>query len=165
MPFNWPELILGCIFLLLLANAARRGFLREGSLLLGLGLALWSAGRLYHQVGAALLGGRPDGPWPILVYLGLVLMLLIVAAALSALAAPIVCRGPLRALDHLGGLAVGLAEATLLVGLLALAGERLGAVRLPASGPAARAVELAGIAFAWLAGTIPREIIALATSR
>jgi uncharacterized membrane protein required for colicin V production len=158
---SWPELLLGLAFLLLVANAARRGFLREGSLLLGLGLALWSAGRLYPYVGGLLLRGEANSPWGVVSYLGLVIVLLILAAGLSALAAPLIKRGPLQTVDRAAGLVVGLGEATLLVGLLAMAGERFGAFRVPPDGPAARAVEVAGIGFAWLAATIPVDILAL----
>src|SRR5204863_2904292 len=106
-----PELALGLAFLLLVANAARRGFLREGSLLLGLGLALWLDGRLYRHLGAAVQRSDGDGPWLVVVYVGLALVLMVAAAGLSSLAAPLVRRGPLRVLDRTAGLAVGLAEA------------------------------------------------------
>ena len=160
MPVSWPELALGMVFLLLVANAARRGFLREGSLLLGLGLALWGAGRLYRQVAAAILRDG-EAPWSIALYGALVLMLLIVASGLSALITPLVQRGPLRVIDRLAGLAVGAGEATLLVGLLAAAGERVGVLRLPPASPAWRAAELAGRGLSWLTAAIPHDLLGL----
>ena len=160
-----PELALGLVFLLLVANAARRGFLREGSLLLGLGLALWLDGRLYRQLGGAVRRGEGDDPWLVVVYVGLALVLLVAAAGLSSLIAPLVRRGPLRLLDRMAGLAVGLVEATLVVGLLAMVGERSGALHLSPGGPTAWTVGGAGLGLAWLASTIPPEILTLAHPR
>ena len=146
-----------------MANAARRGFVREGSLLLGLGAALWLAGRLYRQLGTALLHADDGGPWPVVVYCGLALVLVLVAAALSALATPLVRRGPLRLLDRAAGLAVGLVEASLAVGLLASIGQRFGLPRPPAGGLAARALDLSAVGLTWLTATIPPEILKLAS--
>src|SRR5439155_24101952 len=141
------------------------GFLREGSLLLGLGLALWLDGRLYRHLGAAVQRSDGDGPWLVVVYVGLALVLMVAAAGLSSPAAPLVRRGPLRVLDRTAGLAVGLAEATLVVGLLAMGGERLGALHLSPGGPAERAVGLAGLGLAWLVATVPPEVLTLAHLR
>lgn len=152
---SWPDLALGVAFALLVANAARRGFMREGSLLLGLGLALWLASRLHQSLGLSLGLAGPDAYWPVLLYVVLALSLLIIAAALSGLAAPVVQRGPFRQLDHLAGLAVGLAEATLVVGLVVLAGQRLGALQPAPHSPTARAAELASSSLAWLSASIP----------
>jgi uncharacterized membrane protein required for colicin V production len=155
-----PELLLALAFVLLVANAARRGFLREGSLLLGLGLALWLAGQLYRQLGAML-----PAPWPVVLYLGLALVLLIIAAALSALASPLIRRGPLLAADRLAGLVVGVAEAAVVVGLLTMVARRLGAVGAPPGDLAARTVDVAAVSLSWLAATIPPEIVAPVASR
>jgi hypothetical protein len=92
-------------------------------------------------------------------------VLLIVAAALSALATPLVKQGSLRALDCLAGLVVGGLEAALLIGLLATAGYRLSLPWPPAGGALARTLELANLGFAWLAATIPTEILLLAGLR
>lgn len=157
---NWPELAVGLAALLLVANAARRGFLREGSLLFGLCLALWLAGRLYRPVGAILAhNGTADGP-PVALYAGLALVLLLLTLALSALVAPLVRRGPFRLLDRLGGLAVGLVEASLLVGAVALVGQRLGVFQPPPTGLLGRALDLASAGSLWLSAAIPAEILA-----
>ena len=52
---TWPELLCALLALLLVINSARRGFLREGSLLLSLLLAVWLAGRLYAPLNAVAL--------------------------------------------------------------------------------------------------------------
>jgi uncharacterized membrane protein required for colicin V production len=165
LSLDWPNLVLAAGCALLIANAARRGFLREGSLLLGLGLALWAAGRVYQYLGPALLPGESGTAWSSALYLVVVLVLLVVAAALSALATPLVKRGPWRTLDCLAGLLVGGVEAGLLVGLLATVGHRLSLPWLPANGPLTRAVELTSLGFTWLAATIPAEILLLAGLR
>lgn len=152
---SWPELALGLAFLLLVANAARRGFLREGSLLLGLGLSLWLAGKLHQMLGVSAAPGDVGEAWSLVVYLVLALVLLIIAAALSGLASPLVQHSPLRLFDHLAGLAVGLAEATLVVGLIVLTGERLAGFKPPPDSPTARAAELASSSLAWLTVNIP----------
>jgi uncharacterized membrane protein required for colicin V production len=156
---DWPQLALAVVCLLLIANAARRGFLREGSLLLGLGLALWAAGRAYQYLSLTILAGESGTAWSAVLYLAVVLVLLIVAAALSALATPLVKRGPLRTLDCLAGLLVGGIEVGLLIGLLATIGFRLNLPWSPADGALTRTVELARLGFAWLAATIPSEIL------
>lgn len=160
VPLSWPELAAGLAGLLVVANATRRGFLREGSLLLGIGLAFWLAGALYHPLGALLLPreGR-GGAWAIVLFAALALTLLVAVAGLSALAAPLVRRGPLLGLDRVAGAAVGLGECVLLLGILALAGERLGLFRPPPSGPLARASELVGIGIGRLVAAVPPEVL------
>lgn len=156
---NWPEIVLGAAFLLLVANAARRGFLREASLLVGLGGALWLAGSLFRRLSPQLPPEVGSAPWPTVVYVVLTLVLVLVAAGLSAHAAPALRRGSLRLLDRALGGAVGVVEAAILVGLLAMVGERLGAPRLAAEGPAARVVEAAGAALLWLRAAVPPEVL------
>jgi len=158
---TWQEAVIALVLVLLVGNAARRGFVREGSLLVGLAGGLWLAGRLYHQFGGPLAhdGGAP---WSVLVYFGLVFGVVIAAAALSALAVPLVRQGPLRLLDRLAGLLIGLGEAGLVVGLFATVAERLGALRFPMPGLPMRAVDLARTALAWLSTAIPPDILALA---
>jgi uncharacterized membrane protein required for colicin V production len=155
---SWPDLALGLAFLLLVANAARRGFLREGSLLLGLGAALWLAGRFYRGLAPdlpALVGG---GPWPTLIYLLLAFVLVVVACALSALAAPSLRSGPLRLVDRLLGCTVGAAEAAVLIGLLLMVVQRTGLFSIAVESPAAWAVEAASVALAWLRATVPPHL-------
>jgi uncharacterized membrane protein required for colicin V production len=151
-----PDLLVALVFLLLVANAARRGFLREGSLLFGLGLALWLAGQLYRQLGSTL---PSPGPWLLVMYFGLALMLLIAAAAVSALASPLMRRGPLLVADRAAGTLVGVIEAAVIVGLLMIVAGRLGAISVPTDGLAARSVDVAGLSLSWLAATIPPEVL------
>ena len=157
---SWPELVAGLAGLLIVANAARRGFLREGSLLLGLGLALWLAGQLFRPLGLLVLHQERGGPWGVALYAALALALLVAIAGLSSLAAPLVRRGPLLGLDRLAGAAVGLAECALFVGLLALAGDRLGLLRPAPASPLARAADLVGATFGRLATAVPPEVLA-----
>ena len=159
LPVAWSELLAGLAAVLIVANAARRGFLREGSLLLGLGLALWLAGQLHRPAGLLLLREARSGPSAVVLYVVLVLGLLVAAVGLSALAAPFVRRGPFRALDHLAGAVVGLGEATLLIGLLALAADRLAGVRPPPGALVARAAGGGGGGLVWLAAAIPSEVL------
>ena len=156
---RWPEIVLGAAFVLLVANAARRGFLREASLLLGLGGALWLAGTLFRRLSAELPAEVGTAPWPTVVFVVLALVLVLVGAGLSAHAAPALSRGPLRLLDRALGCVVGVVEASILVGLLAMVGERLGALRLAGEGPTARAVEAASVALAWLRAAVPPEVL------
>lgn len=159
---TWSELAIGLASLLLVANAARRGFLREGSLLLGLGLALGLAGPLYRQAELGLPREASRGAWAVALYVALALALLLGAAALSALVTPAVRRGPLRTLDRLVGAGIGLAEATVVVGLAAILGQRVGLWPAQAVGPTARAVDAALLAIGWLTASIPAEVVALA---
>lgn len=156
------DLLLGVLFIALVANAARRGLLREGSLLAALGVGLWSAGWLFPAVQMLLSPGGQRGPWSVLTYLALVLSLLILAAALSALVAPWARRGPLRLLDRVGGAGLGVLEATFIIGLLALLGERLGLLQPAAGGAVGRAAEVVRLGLGWLTLAIPREVLALA---
>lgn len=156
------DLLLGVLFVALVANAARRGLLREGSLLAALGVGLWSAGWLFPAVETLLSPGGQRGPWSVLTYLALVLTLLILAAALSALVAPWARRGPLRLLDRVGGAGLGVLEATFLIGLLALLGERLGLLQPTTGGALGHAVTMVRVALAWLTVAVPREVLALA---
>lgn len=156
------ELLFGALFLAVVANAARRGLLREGSLLLALGVGLWLAGRLSPPVEALLAPGRQGGAWSVLTYLGLVLGLLIVAAAASALVGPWARRGPLQLLDRIGGAGLGALEATFLIGLLALLGERLGLLQPASDGAVGHAVEVVRLGLAWLTLTVPPEVLAMA---
>ena len=160
LPIAWAELVAGLAGVLIVANAARRGFLREGSLLLGLGLALWLAGQLHRPAGALLLREARSGPPAVVLYAVLALGLLVAAVGLSALAAPFVRRGPFRGLDRLAGAAVGVAEAILFVGLLALTADRLVGVRPAPGGLVARAAEVVGIGFVWMARAIPGDVLA-----
>ena len=144
-----------------MANAARRGFIREGSLLVGLSCGLWLAGRFYHQL-ARPLDGEGGAAWSVLIYFGLLFGLVLAAAALSALAVPLVRKGPLRLLDRLAGVVLGVAEASLVIGLAAMAAERVGALRPPSTGVLARTLDLTRAAFVWLSAAIPPEILAMA---
>jgi uncharacterized membrane protein required for colicin V production len=153
------DFVLGLAFLLLVANAARRGFLREGSLLLGLAAALWLAGRLYRGIAPEVPALVGDGPWPALIYLLLAFVLVVVACAVSALAAPSLRSGPLRLVDRLLGCTVGAAEAAVLIGLLVMVAQRAGALQVAVESPAARAVQAASVALAWLRATVPPDVL------
>jgi uncharacterized membrane protein required for colicin V production len=156
---SWPDLVLGVAFLLLVANAARRGFLREGSLLFGLAAALWLAGRLYHGLAPDVPALVGDGPGPTLLYLLLAFVLVVVACAMSALAAPSLRSAPLRLVDCLLGGTVGAAEAAVLLGLLLMVVQRTGAFSIAVESPAAWAVEAASVALAWLRATVPPNVL------
>ena len=158
----WPELLLALAGLLLVLNAARRGFLREGSLLLSLALALWLAGRLYPALNAVALGGASAGPWSVGLFAGLLITLLLTCLALSALLVPLVRHGPLGLVDRLGGLAIGVVEAALILGLLANTADRLGLYHPPPESPAGRAAVLAARGVALLGAALPVEIAPLA---
>ena len=157
---SWLDTVLAVAVGLVVANAARRGFFREGSLLVGLALSFWLAGLLYRQAGPLLplAGGRQ---WAVGLYVGTLVVLLVVAAALSSRAVPLVRGGPLRTLDHLAGLFVGILEADVGLGLLATAGERFGLLPIPADGLAARAVLIATSGLNWLAATVPPDFVTL----
>lgn len=160
LSFAWPEVVAVLAGLLVVANAARRGFLREGSLLLGLGLALWLAGALYRPVGALLLPrqGRGD-PWSVALFAALTLTLLVATVGLSALAAPLVRRGPLLGLDRLAGALVGLGEWVLALGIVALVVDRLGVFHPPAGGLLARASALVATGLVRLTASVPPELL------
>jgi uncharacterized membrane protein required for colicin V production len=165
VPFSWFDLAAGLAGLLIVANAARRGFMREGSLLLGLGLALWLAGQLHRPVGRLLLHQERNPAMAVGLYVVLVLGMLVAVVGLSALAAPIVRGRPFRGLDRLAGAGVGLAEATLLLGLLGLATERLAGLRPASGGLLARAAELVGRGFAWASTAIPGDVLGALSPR
>ena len=57
--------------------------------------------------------------WSVGVYAGLSLVLLLLAAGLSARLAPLLRSGPLMLLDRTAGLGIGLCEAALIAGLIA----------------------------------------------
>jgi uncharacterized membrane protein required for colicin V production len=159
LPLAWPEVAAGLAGLLIVANAARRGFLREGSLLLGLALALWLAGQLHRPAALLLLRQEQGTAGAVLLYVVLALGLLVAAVGLSSLAAPFVRRGPFRGLDRLAGAAVGLGEAVLLVGVLGLAADRLGGVRPLSGGLVARAAEVVGMGVVWVGRLVPGEVV------
>jgi hypothetical protein len=155
---TWPELLCVLLGSLLVLNAARRGFLREGSLLLSLLLAVWLAGRLYAPLNAVALAGASGGAWPIGLYAGLFAALLLACLALSSLLVPLIRNGPLGAVDRLGGLAVGLAEAAVVLGLLVTAAERFGHSHAPADSPAGRTAAFAARSVALLGASLPLEV-------
>jgi uncharacterized membrane protein required for colicin V production len=161
-PLSWPDLVAGALCFLVVASAARRGLLREGSLLIGLGAALWLAGLAYRQAGSLILRQTEwSGALGLALYLGVALVLLVILAGLSSLAAPLVRRGPLLGLDRAGGVVVGLAESALLAGVATMAIERLGVSRVPPGSPASRAAEFAGASLVWLAAAVPAEVLRL----
>jgi uncharacterized membrane protein required for colicin V production len=157
---SWFELLCGGLCVAVALNAARRGFLREGSLLLGLAAAIWLAGQWYRPLGALLLRSQERSePWAALaLYVGLTLVLLVVLLGLSSLAAPLVRRGPFQRLDRAAGLLVGLGEAGFAIGLLALTGERLGLFRpLPGSW-ISRSAEAVSTGVVWLSAAVPVDV-------
>lgn len=163
---SWLELAGGTVCLLVIVSAARRGFLREGSLLVGLAIAIWLSGQLYRPLGLLLLR-QPErgGPWAVVLYVGLALVLLVAMVGLSALASPLVRRGLLLHLDRAAGALIGAVEATLAVGLLALSGERMGFFRPAVGSPIGRAAELTGASFMWVAAAVPPDVLRLANLR
>lgn len=159
---RWFELALALAAVLGALNAWRRGFLREGSLLAGLALALWAAHELYRPLARLTMGGSPPASWAIVLFLLVALLVLVAVAAVSSLVMPLVRRGLARTLDRLAGLALGVAEGALAVGLAAELGGRFLTLKLPSDGPARLAVGLAQASLAWVAGTLPPEVTALA---
>jgi uncharacterized membrane protein required for colicin V production len=152
-------LAIGLPLLVLVFNAARRGFVREGSLLTGLLVAVWLAGRLYQPVGSAILPDARGTFWAVGLYSGLNLVLLLLAAGLSARLAPLLRAGPLLLLDHTAGLGVGLFEAALVGGLLLLGLKHLG-LPSPAIGAVGMHVaDLAMSGLSWLASSVPPEAL------
>jgi uncharacterized membrane protein required for colicin V production len=150
---------------LVAANAARRGFLREASLLAGLLLSIWLAGRLYRPIGALLLPSSFAGSWSTELYTGLTLLLLLVAAGLTARLVPQLRRGPLVLLDCAAGLGIGLCEAALVAGLILIGARQIG-LPAPLSGPpAATAAQAATTALAWLISSVPAEAWANSSRR
>ena len=89
----------------------------------------------------------------------LTFVLVVVACALSALAAPSLRSGAPRLIDRLLGCTLGAAEATVLIGLLVMVAQRTGAVHVAIESPAARAVEAASVALAWLRAIVPPEVL------
>ena len=122
-------MVFGICCLLLVANAGRRGFLRESSLVVGLVAALWLAGQALPSCASALRGRQPV-PGPQSSISAWRSSSLIVSTGASSLTAPVFRRGPLLTLDRIAGLGVGLAEAAMLVGLLAMVGNRSRSVPL-----------------------------------
>ena len=159
------EFASGLPLLVLVLNGARRGFLREGSLLAGGILSVWLAGRLYQPIGGAILPAGGNTFWSVGLYSGLNLVLLLLAAGLSARLAPQLRTGPLVLLDHTAGLGVGVFEAALVAGLLILGVNRLG---LPTSATGTIGIHLADLVLrglAWLASSVPPEALGAAGVR
>jgi uncharacterized membrane protein required for colicin V production len=105
---GWVELLVPLVAGLLVLNGARRGFLREGSLVASFILAIWIAGRVYRPAQLLILHQASPGPVGAALYAALALVLVICAAGLSALLAPLVRRGPIRLVDRVVGGLVGL---------------------------------------------------------
>ena len=159
------ELAIGLPLLVLVLNAVRRGFLREGSLLAGCILSVWLAGRLYQPISGAILppGGNPF--WSVGLYSGLTLVLLLLAAGLSARLAPRLRAGPLVLLDHTAGLGIGLFEAALVAGLLMLGLNRLGLSSSATGTIGLQVTDFALRGLAWLASSVPPEALGAASVR
>ncbi len=159
------ELAIGLPLLVLVFNGARRGFLREGSLLAGCAISVWLAGRLYQPIGGAILPAGGNAFWLVGLYSGLTLVLLLLAAGLSARLAPRLRSGPLVLLDHTAGVGIGLFEAALVAGLLMLGLNRLG-LSFSATGTIGKHVtDLALSGLAWLASSLPPEALGAAGAR
>ncbi|MCC7105756.1 MAG: CvpA family protein [Chloroflexi bacterium] len=160
---HWLELVLAALAVLSVANAVRRGFLREGSLLGGLVLALALAHQWYRPLARLTAGSSPQPNWTLAVFLGLVLVVLVAVAALSALAMPLVRRGFISTLDRFGGLLLGCGEGLLVAGLAAELAARFLQLQLPPHSPARVAQSVATSSLAWIAGTLPAEAIRFTT--
>ena len=158
---GWVELLVPLVAGLLVLNGARRGFLREGSLVASFILAIWIAGRVYRPAQLLILHQASPGPVGAALYAALALVLVICAAGLSALLAPLVRRGPIRLVDRVAGGLVGLGEATLLMGLVGSLGERLGALHPAPGGLLGTASAASAGVFVWLVSFIPHEVLAL----
>jgi len=123
------DVVLLVILGVIVINAGRRGFLREGALMLGLGVGLYVAGR--YATRAATMFWQ-DSPQPGVVvlasYLGLLLAVLVAVALATTVVQPVLQTPGLRLFDHVAGLGVGLCEGMLLASLVALTAARVGLV-------------------------------------
>jgi uncharacterized membrane protein required for colicin V production len=159
------ELATGLPLLVLVLNGARRGFLREGSLLAGCILSLWLAGRLHQPIGGAILPAGGGTLWSIGLYAGLSLVLLLLAAGLSARLAPRLRAGPLVLLDHAAGLGIGLFEAVLVAGLLMLGVNRLGLSPSATGTIGIHVTDFTLSGLTWLASSVRPEALGAAGAR
>jgi len=159
------ELAIGLPLLVLVLNGARRGFLREGSLLAGCVLSVWIAGRLHQPIGGAILPAGGSTLWSFGLYSGLNLVLLLLAAGLSARLAPRLRAGPLVLLDHTAGLGIGLFEAVLVAGLLMLGVNRLGLSPLATGTIGIHVTDFTLSGLTWLASSVQPEAFGAAGAR
>lgn len=155
---SWPDLLFAAIVLGCTVSAARRGFVREASAVLGLAGAFYLAGRL--QPGLARLIAPEGGEDPLVrpaAYAFLAATLLMLAGVAGARAhALVVGAGSLRRLDRLAGAGFGILEGAALAGLVALLLARIGLA--PLDSQLARPL-LDGLA--WLASRLPPELVAV----
>jgi uncharacterized membrane protein required for colicin V production len=159
------ELAIGLPLLVLVLNGARRGFLREGSLLGGCILSVWLAGRLHQPIGGAILPAGGSTLWSVGLYFGLNLVLLLLAAGLSARLAPRLRAGPLVLLDHTAGLGIGLFEAVFVAGLLMLGVNRLGLSPLATGTIGIHITDFSLSGLTWLASSVRPEALGAAGAR
>lgn len=153
MPVTFPstDVLLGVMFATIVVNAGRRGFLREAAMCVGLGAGFLLAGRLGPIVAGMLWKDAVSSQMTVVAYGAVVVATLVLSLALSTLIRPVLLNPVLLVFDHLAGLAVGVIEAVLLLGITSTVAGRFG---LMAINSAPGSSQLGAFLSTWVAGVL-----------
>lgn len=130
MPLGLSALdaILGTLMIVVVANAGRRGFLREAGMLLGFVLGFALASRFARDLASMIWHEGASAQVILATFLGILLVVLVIVTLTTGIIRPALNNPALRTLDFVAGLGVGLCEGVLLLGAVASLGSRMGMI-------------------------------------
>ncbi|MFN0073295.1 MAG: CvpA family protein [Chloroflexota bacterium] len=128
MPGGLPALdfLMLTVLTLFVLNGARRGFIKESAMLVGVALSTVMAGQFGPMLAKLIWPQGAQAHNTLLAYLSVLVVVLLIVAVSASMIRPVLKHPTLRTLDLVAGLGLGACEGLLLLGAASSLATRFG---------------------------------------